>query len=96
MYSPASATFGIIPTHLETRDVRCLVFNSRATHVARDAIKLQLANNFLFDPFDTIRLSLANALAHKQFQHFLFHSVVDAADHRDRRGSATRRAFAFF
>ncbi len=24
-YNPASATFGIIPTHLEMRDVRCLV-----------------------------------------------------------------------
>ncbi len=47
-------------------------------------IKLQLVNIFFFliDPFYTIRLHLASALAHKQFpvQDFLFHSVVDAAD----------------
>ncbi len=29
-YSPVSATFGIIPAHLEMRDVRCLVSPSRA------------------------------------------------------------------
>ncbi len=51
---------------------------------ARYVIKLQLVNIyfFLIDPFYTIRLHLASTLAHKQFQvqHFLFHSVVNAAD----------------
>ncbi len=34
-YSPASATFGIIPTHLEMRDVCCLVSPSRAFWFSR-------------------------------------------------------------
>ncbi len=67
--------------------VTCLGGHGPSSYVLsvseRDVIKLQLVNTFfLIDPFYTIRLHLASAHAHKQcqVQHFLFHSVVDAAD----------------
>ncbi len=45
--SPASATFSIIPTHLETRDVRCLVSPSRAfcsSHLDNSLLLVELVD----------------------------------------------------
>ncbi len=46
VYSPASGTFGIIPAHLETHDVRCFVSPSRAF------CSSHLENLLTFDEFE--------------------------------------------
>ncbi len=86
----------IIVLKLKTNMHLLMTRGVTASVSARDVIQLQLVNIF-FDPFYKSAF-INKCTAHKQFdvQHFLFHSVVDAAYSRDCRGSAKRRAFAFF
>ncbi len=65
-YSPASATFGIIPTDLEMRDVRCLVSPSCAfcsSHLDNSLLLVELVD---FDEFErvmrTVRKSVLETL----------------------------------
>ncbi len=77
-YSPVSATFGIIPAHLEMRDVRCLVSPSVRSAAVTWITHCCLLNLLTFDEFERVMRAVKNVLSIQLWMLLI---------HRDRHGS---------